>query len=185
VDLAFVGLNVTAEAIEVAIRPTGEMWKTEFADENITATAKKLKHLQPKLVVMEAAGAFELPVAGVFAIHGLPFAIVNPRNVRDFARAVGRISRFDYTQAGLLAHFGELVDLEPRPLPEEIIGKLKYLHTRRANVLDMLLLERGHLAEAPACLRNDVQRHINFLDQSITMLNQDFNRTVRSSVAWR
>jgi transposase len=185
VDSAIVGLNATAEAIEVAIRPTGEMWKTGIADENITATAKRLKHLQPKLVVMEAAGAFELPVAGVFAIHGLPFAIVNPRNVRDFARAVGRISRFDYTQAGLLAHFGELVDPAPRPLSDELIEKLKYLHTRRGNVLEMLLLEKNYLASASTCLRNDILRHINFLEQSITTLNQEFNRTVRSSVAWR
>lgn len=178
----FVGLNATAEAIEVAVRPTGEMWKTEFADESIAATATKLKHLQPKLVVMEASGSFELPVAGVFAIHGLPFTIVNPRNVREFARAIGKISR---TQADLLAHFGELVALEPRPLPEPLVEKLKQLHGRRAHVLEMLVAERTHLEEAPSCLRNDILRHINFLDQSVATLNQEFNRAVRSSVAWR
>jgi transposase len=185
VESQVVGLNATAETIEVAIRPTGEMWKTDFADENIRATAEKLKCMQPRLVVMEAAGAFELPIAGVFAIYGLPFAIVNPRNVREFARAVGRISRFDYIQADLLAHFGELIDLQPRPLPDELVEKLKYLRTRRDNVLDMLLLEKSHLAEAPPALRGDILRHINFLEQSITTLNQEFNRTVRSSAAWR
>src|SRR5437879_6301650 len=161
------------------------MWTTDFVDENIAATARKLKYLQPKLVVLEAAGAFELPIAGMFAIHGLPFAIVNPRNVREFARAVGRISRFDYTQAGLLAHFGELSDLEPRPLPDELIEKLKHLRTRRTSVLEMLFLERSYLAKAPPSLRNDIQRHIHFLEQSIATLNQEFNRAVRSSAAWR
>jgi transposase len=185
VESQFAGLSATAETIEVAIRPTKEMWKTDFADENIAATAKKLKGMQPKLVVMEAAGAFELPVAGVFAIYGLPFAIVNPRNVREFARAVGRVSRFEYTQADLLAHFGELVDLQPRPLPEELVEKLKYLRTRRENVVEMLLLERSYLATAPQSLRNDIQRHINFLEQGIAALNQDFNRTVRASAVWR
>ncbi len=67
-ETQFAGLSATAEMIEVAVRPTGEMWKTDYADENIAATAKKLKGMQPKLVVMEAAGAFALPVAGVFAI---------------------------------------------------------------------------------------------------------------------
>jgi len=185
VEFQFVGLNATAETIEVAVRPTGEMWRTDYADENIAATAKRLKGIQPKLVVMEAAGAFELPVAGVFAIYGLPFAIVNPRNVREFARAVGRISRFDNTQAGLLAHFGELTDLEPRPLPDELVEKLKYLRNRREKVLEMVHLEKSYLAEAPSGLRNDILRHINFLEQIVTTLNQEFNRAVRSSIAWR
>jgi len=76
-------------SIEVAVRPTGEMWRTDFADETITATATKLKQMVPKLVVMEGTGTFELPVAGIFATVGLPLAIVNPRNVREFARALG------------------------------------------------------------------------------------------------
>jgi transposase len=185
VDSQYVGLNASAEAIEVAIRPTGEMWTTDFADENIAATARKLKYLQPKLVVLEAAGAFELPIAGMFAIYGLPFTIVNPRKVREFARAVGRISRFDKTQAGLLAHFGELIAPDPRPLPDELIEKLKHLRTRRDNVMEMLLLEKSYLAEAPPALRIDIARHINFLEQSLTSLNQEFNRTVRCSAAWR
>jgi hypothetical protein len=85
----------------------------------------------------------------------------------------------------LLAHFGELTDLKPKPLPGPLVEKLKHLRTRRAGVLDMLLLERSNLAEAPGCLRADIQRHINFLEQSIATLNQEFNRTVRSSAAWR
>ena len=126
-DSRFVGLNATAQMIEVAVRPTGEMWRTEFADETITATATKLKHMGPKLVVMEGTGTFELPVAGIFATVGLPLAIVNPRNVREFARAIGRGTRSDCTPAGLLAYFGELVYPEPRPLPDELIRKLKDL----------------------------------------------------------
>src|SRR4051812_9135820 len=180
----FVGLNATSEAIEVAIRPGGEMWKTDFADEHIAATATRLKYLQPKLVVLEAAGSFELPVAGMFAIYGLPFAIVNPRKVREFARAVGRIGRFDTTEAGLLAHYGELIDPEPRPLPDDVVEKLRYLRTRRENVVEMLLLEKSYLADSPAGIRNDISRHISFLEQSIGTLNQEFNRTVRCSAAW-
>ncbi|PYS36111.1 MAG: hypothetical protein DMG14_25440 [Acidobacteria bacterium] len=184
-DSTFVGLNATSQMIEVAIRPTGELWKTDFADESITETATKLKCMEPKLVVMEGAGSFELPVAGVLATVGLPFAIVNPRSVRDFARAVGRISRLDFTHAGLLAHFGELVHPEPRPLPDEVIEKLKDLRMRRDDLHPMLLLERSRLAEAVGVVRKDLQRHVNFLEQSISTLNQEFNRTVRLSAAWR
>jgi len=185
VDSRFVGLDATSEKIEVAVRPTGEIWKTEFAEERINATAEWLKGIRPRLVVMEATGTFELPVAGVFATQGLPFAIVNPRSVREFARAVGRMARFDCTHAGLLAHFGELVHPEPRPLPEDLIQKLKELLTRREDVNQMLVLEKGRLEDASVILRKDVQRHIGFLEQSIAMLNQEFNRAVRFSAAWR
>ena len=181
----FVGINASPAALEVAVRPTGEVWKTHFAEESIEETAGRLKCLQPKLVVMEASGAYELPVAGILAIHGLPFTIVNPRNVREFARAVGKGSRFDHTQAGLLAHFGELVDPEPRPLPQDLIETLEHLRTRRDSVRQMLALEREYLAASPAALRNDILRHIDYLEQNIAMLNQKFNRAVRSSAAWR
>ena len=183
-DSQFVGLDATAEVIEVAVRPTGEMWKTNFADEKIAATAERLKDLQPKLVVLEAAGTFELPVAGVFAIYGVPFTMVNPRKIRDFARAIGRTTRSDNTQAGLLAHFGELINPEPRPLPDALIDKLKHLRARRDNVMEILCLEKRHLVDAPSTVRIDIVRHIGFLEQNLTALNQEFNRTVRSSVAW-
>jgi transposase len=185
VDSTFVGLNATSQTIEVAIRPTGELWKTEFADETITATATKLKDMQPRLVVMEGTGTFELPVAGIFATVGLPFAIVNPRSIREFTKAVGRLSRLDYTQAGLLAYFGELVNPDPRPMPDDLVKKLVELRTRRHDVMQMLNLERSRLPEATEILRKDLLRHINFLEQSIAMLSQEFSRTVRSSAVWR
>jgi transposase len=184
VDSRFVGLNATSQMIEVAIRPTGELWKTDFADEEITATASKLKGMQPTLVVMEATGTYELPVAGNLATVGVPFAIVNPRSIREFAKAVGRISRLDFTQAGLLAYFGELVHPEPRPLPDDLIRKLIDLRSRRDDVTQMLLLEKNRLANAPEVLRKDMLRHITFLEQSISTLNQEFSRTVRFSTAW-
>lgn len=184
-DLRFVGLNATSQTIEVAIRPSGEIWKTDFADENITVTATKLKGMQPKLVVMEGTGSFELPVAGTFATIGLPFAIINPRSLRDFARTVTRLSRVDFSHAGLLAYFGELVSPDPPQLPDDVIEKLKTLRGRRDDLSQILTVERNRFAEAPALLRKDMQRHISFLEQSIATLNQEFNRTVRLSAAWR
>src|SRR5215813_13292020 len=185
VETRFVGVNATSSMIEVAVRPSGEKWQTDFADESITDTATKLESIHPQLVVMEGNGTFELPVAGIFATHGLPFAIVNPRNIREFARAVSRISRLDLTQAGLLAYFGELVNPDPRPLPDDLIKKLVDLRSRRDDVMQMLLLERSRLADVAEVLRKDVKSHISFLEQSIATLNQEFSRTVRFSAVWR
>src|SRR5262245_18868936 len=158
--------------IEVAVRPSGEEWQTEFADESITDTATKLKSIHPQLVVMEGTGTYELPLAGVFATYGLPFAIVNPRNLREFARTVGRMTRADYSQAGLLAHFGELVHPEARPLGEETVRKLRELRSRREDLRQMLNLERSRLAEASIVLRREVQRHVNFLEKDVALLDQ-------------
>jgi len=185
VDSRFIGLDATAEAIEVAVRPSGELWKTEFDDQTIAETATKVKCLQPELVVMQATGTFELPVAGMFATVGVPFSIVNPRDVREFARSISRMNRPQLTHAGLLAYFGELVHPNPRPLPDDLIKKLIDLRTRRDDVRQMLSLEKARLATAPEVLRKDMQRHITFLEQSITSLNLEVSRTVRSSVAWR
>jgi hypothetical protein len=88
------------------------------------------------------------------------------------------------TQAGLLAYFGELVNPEPRPLPDELIQKLKELRSRRDDVQQMLLLERSRLDGASPVLRKDMQRHITFLEQSISALNQEFRREVRLSAVW-
>jgi len=184
VDSRFVGLNATSSTIEVAIRPSGEIWTTAFADESITATATKLKGVEPKLVVMEGTGTYELPVAGILATFGLPFAIVNPRSIREFARALGRLTRLDCSPAGLLARFGELVHPEARPLPNDVLEKLKDLRNRREDVTQMLTLEKSRLVDASPVLRKDMQRHIHFLEQSISTLNQEFSRTVRSSSAW-
>jgi transposase len=95
------------------------------------------------------------------------------------------MSRLDYTQAGLLAHFGELVHPEPRPLGEDVIQKLKDLRTRRDDLQHMVLLEKDRLDAATGVLRKDVLRHIDFLEQSISTLTLEFSRTVRFSSAWR
>jgi transposase len=170
--------------VEVAVRPTGEIWKTDSADESLTATAARLQGIQPELVVLEGTGTYELPLAGLFATFGLPFAIVNPRSLREFARAVGRMSRLDYSQAGLLAHFGELVHPEARPLSAEVVEKLKEFRSRRAEILQMLQLERERLGQASSVLRKDLQRHVTFLEQNIAALDLESNRIIRLSTAW-
>jgi transposase len=185
VEPRYVGVNATASSIEVAILPTGEHWKTNFGDESIDETATKLKGMKPQLVVMEGTGTFELPVAGVFATYGLPFAIVNPKSIREFARTVGRMSRMDYSQAGLLAHFGELVHPQPRPMPDELVERLKELRSRRDEILQMLSLEKSRLGQTSFVLRKDIQRHIDFLEKSVAQLDQEFGRTVRFSAAFR
>src|SRR5438067_168733 len=107
-ERAFVGLDINRNGIQAMVRPTGEQWASAIDDSGISETAERLSAVHPEVIVMEAQGGLELPVAGMLATAGLPLALVSPRSVRDFARAIGR-SRSDYDHAELLAHFAELV----------------------------------------------------------------------------
>jgi transposase len=185
VDGRFVGLDVTRSVIEVAVRPTGELWTSKATEDGLAETADKLRYIGPELVVMEATGALELPVAGALATEGLPFALVHPRTVRDFARAIGRITRSDKGQAGLLAYFAELVRPEARSLPPEVIQQLKDLRIRRHEITQMLALERNRLGGSAAVVVRDLQTHISYLEKSLTVLDEQVNRTIRASHIWR
>src|SRR5262245_10165786 len=103
----FVGVDVSGNSIAVAVRPSGEMWMAEAGEDGVAQIADRLLYIRPDLVVLEAYGRFELAVAGTLAAIGLPFALIPPRNIRDFARALGYPLRSDQHQAGLLAQFAE------------------------------------------------------------------------------
>jgi transposase len=180
----FAGVDVTKGSIEVAVRPTGEFWTATPDDYGLAETAEKLRSLEPELVVMEAAGRFELPVAGALATVGLPFALVHPRNLREFARAIGRINKVD-THAGLLAQFAELVRPEAKPLSTELIQQLKDLRKRRQELIEMVTLEKSRLEVAQAAVHRELQSHVRFLEKSLSSLEDQFNRTIRFSPIWR
>jgi len=183
-DGAFVGLDVQRSGIQAAIRPTGEHWRTGIDDTGIIETTEKLTEIHPQLVVMEAQGGLELPVAGALAPAGVPFALISPRSVREFAKAIGRL-RPDRDQAGLLAHFAELVRPEVRMLPTKIIDQLAALKKRRQEVIKMLALERARLDSDCLVVQKDIKNHLYFLERSVAVLAEEISRTVRSSCIWR
>ena len=183
-EYTFVGLDVKAAGIHAVVRPTGEHWETARHDRGIAETSERLQSIHPTLVVMEANGNFELPVAGTLATMGLPFALIPPHNIREFAKATGRF-RQDQTHADLLAYFAELVRPRVRPLPPELIEQLSALRKRRQQLQEMLSLERTRLAEAPAALQRGIKNHVYFLEKSVLLIGDEISRTVRSSTAWR
>jgi transposase len=176
----FVGLDVNRTAIQIVVRPSGEHWTSAVDESGINETTAKLREIHPDLVVMEAHGGPELPVAGTLASVGLPFALVSPRSIREFAKAIGRTRR-DTDQAGLLAHFAELVRPEVRKVPAELVKQLKALRSRRLDVVKMLLLERGRLDADLAFIQKDIRNHIFSLEKSILGIDEEISRTVRSS----
>jgi transposase len=144
-----------------------------------------LRTIQPALIVLQATGGLEVPVAGALAAAALPVVVVNPRHARDFAKATGRLAKTAPLDAQGLAHFAEAVRPTPRPLPEAHVQELSALLTRRRQLVQMLTAERRRLQRAPPRIRADIQAHIAWLDRRLARTDDDLAATIRSSPLWR
>jgi transposase len=180
-----VGIDVAKARLDVAVRPQEEAWAVPNDEGGIAALVARLAPLAPVLVVLEATGGLEVPAAAALAGAGLPVAVVNPRQVRNFARAVGQLAKTDALDAQILARFGEVVRPAPRPLPDADAQALAALVARRRQVLAMLTAERQRLGTARVPVRDRVRAHIAWLEQELADLDADLRRRVHASPLWR
>jgi transposase len=181
----FIGIDVAKESLDLAVRPDGVTWQATNDDAGIATVVQRLTALAPTLVVLEATGALEVPLAAALATAGLPVAVVNPRQVRDFARATGRLAKTDRLDAAVLAHFAEAVHPEPRPLPDRTSRTLAALVTRRRQLVEMLTAERNRRLAAPAALHAELDEHIAWLLLRLRRLDHDLASAVQQSPVWR
>jgi transposase len=137
----YVGIDVAKDRLDVHVRPSGETFAVARDGEGLAELAERLKGLVPSLVVIEATGGFEVTAAAALAAAGLPLAVVNPRQIRDFARATGKLAKTDALDAAAIAHFAEAIRPEPRPLPDDQLRLLDELVTRRRQIVAMIRAE--------------------------------------------
>jgi transposase len=150
-----------------------------------SALQQHLHGLQPTLIVLEATGGLEVPVAAALATAGFAVAIVNPRQVRDFAKATGLLAKTDALDAALLARFAEAVRPEPRPLPDAATQVLEGLLKRRRQLVEMLTTEQHRRLNAIPAVREDLTAHIRWLEQRLADLDRELRDQVRQSPLWR
>ena len=181
----FVGIDVSKDRLDVAVRPTGETWQVPYDAEGISSLAENLRELAPQLVVLEATGGMELAVAGELALAEVPIAVVNPRHVRNFARAAGKLAKTDALDARVLAHFAEAMQPEPRPLPDATTQELKALVARRRQLVEMITAEKNRMRTATRRIRPKVQEHVRWLEEHLEDLDQDLGDFMRSSPMWK
>ncbi|HMA27565.1 MAG TPA: IS110 family transposase [Solirubrobacterales bacterium] len=181
----FVGIDIAKAELVVAVRPTGEQWTTAHTEAAGPALVARLQALAPQLIVCEASGGYEIPVAGLLGAAALPIVVVNPRQVRDFAKATGRLAKTDRLDAALLAHFAEAVQPAVRPLPDAATQLLAALVTRRRQLVEMLTAEENRRGLLPPALRADLQDHIADLRRRVARLDQDLDQHLRASPIWR
>jgi transposase len=181
----FVGLDVSKTEIEGVARPGDAVLRVPHTDDGIAGLVAKLQELRPTLVVLEATGGYEVNLSTALAIAGLPVAIVNPRQVRDFAKALGRLAKTDAIDAHVLALFAERIRPEPRGLPDEAHQELAALIARRRQLIEMLVAERNRLALAPEAVRTDLRQHIRWLERRLSDFDDQITTLIRKSPLWR
>jgi len=181
----YVGVDVAKDWLDVAQRPEGAPWRVSNDERGIAALVERLVQLRPVLVVLEATGGMEMPVVGALVVAQLPTAVVNPRQVREFARATGRLAKTDAIDAQVLAQFGEAVRPELRPFPDAATQELSALLTRRRQLVGMLTAEKNRLRTAAKAVRADVQEHIRWLERRLSDLDGQLAQSIRSSPSWR
>ena len=145
----FVGIDVSKAVLDVAVSPTGEKWSVANSSEGLPELVKRLKHLQTTLIVLEASGGLERRAVAALAGAGLPIVAVNPRQVRDFAKATGKLAKTDGIDAAVLALFAERIRPTPRPLKDTETQELEALVVRRRQVVEMITAEKNRLSAAP------------------------------------
>jgi transposase len=177
----FVGIDISKDRLDIALRPTGEREAVANAEPAIAALVARLQAYHPTLIVLEATGGFELAVTAALAAARQPVVVVNPRQVRDVAKATGKLAKTDALDAAILAQVAEAV----RPVPEATTQALGALLTRRRQLVAMRTAESNRLGTALPPVRNGIRAHLAWLDRQLAQFDEDLTRAIRESPVWR
>jgi transposase len=181
----FVGIDVSKDHLDLAVRPTGAAFRLANDATGQTALVERLQPLAPALVVLEATGGYERPLVAALQAAAIPVAVVNPRQARDFAKGTGRLAKTDRIDAAVLAHFAEAVRPAPQaPSPAERQA-LEALLCRRRQLVEMRVMESNRLGSCrDAALRGGIERHLAWLDSELKDLEQQLDAAVQSHEEW-
>lgn len=184
-DLVSVGIDVSKSRLDIAVRPAGTAWQATNDPAGIATVVERVGALRPAHIVLEATGGLETPLTAALATAGLPVAVVNPRQVRDFAKATGRLAKSDALDAAVLAHFGAAVQPVPRPLPDAQAQTLSELLTRRSQLVAMLTAEQNRRSSLTGSRRVGVERHLVWLRAELRAVEAELRAAVQARPVWR
>ena len=185
-DPVVVGIDVSKAELAIAVHPSGETWTSATPPAAVDALVTRLVALAPTLVVVEATGGYELALVAACAVAHVPVAVVNPRQVRAFAQALGRTAKTDAIDATVLALFGARIQPAARAMPDAETQALAALVARRRQLLDMLQAEQQrltHVTTGPVA--RDLRTHIRWLERRVTDVHNDITGAIQRSPVWR
>ncbi|MEZ4726077.1 MAG: IS110 family transposase [Caldilineaceae bacterium] len=180
----YVGIDVAKNHLDVAVRPSGQRWRYLRDEAGIAALVQLLSSEKPALIVLEATGGLEMSVVSALLQAELPVVVVNLRQVRDFAKATGRLAKTDQLDADVLAHFGEAIKPTPRPLPSEQQRQLDALIGRRRQLVEILVAEQNRQRIALPKAQPSLERHITWLEAELGDIEGALQILIRETPAW-
>jgi transposase len=181
-----IGIDVAKEHLDIHVRPTDEAWRVSNDDAGLITLVTRLRALGPLVIVLEASGGYEIPLTAALASAALPVAVVNPRQIRAYARAVGQLAKTDRLAAHVIALFAEAVRPAARPVPDEQARALGELIARRRQLVDMLVAEQNRRPLVrDRRLQRHVDAHIAWLEEALRRLDHDLTTLIRTTPAWR
>lgn len=185
----FVGIDVAKAELVVSILPSAERFSVANDERGVRTLVERLRGLAPTLIVLEATGGYELLGVAALAAAALPVVVVNPRQVRDFAKATGQLAKTDRIDADILARFADVVRPVVRAIPDAEAHELDALLTRRRQLLEMLQAERNRtgqvFGQGQRLVRKSLETHIAFLERELRMTDTDLGKMVKASPLWR
>jgi transposase len=185
-DTIIVGIDVSKDRLDIAVRPGGEAFVVERTAAGLELLAGRLRELSPHIVALEATGGFETVAAATLAAAALPVVVVNPAQIRAFAKALGQRAKTDPIDAAVIAHFAEATKPEPRPLPDAATRLLADLVARRRQIVEMIGAERQRQKRVTIPrLSTSIARLLKALEKELASLDADIDDAVRGSPAWR
>ncbi len=185
-DIVTVGIDVSKDRLDVAVRPSGEVFAVERNAAGLDGLAARLREIAPHVVALEATGGFETVAAASLSAAGFPVVVVNPAQIRAFAKALGQRAKTDPIDAAVIARFAEATRPEPRPLPDEATRLLADLVGRRRQIVEMIGAERQRERRMTTPhLRKSIARLLKALEKELASVDRDIDDAVRGSPAWR
>jgi transposase len=181
----FVGIDVAKDSMEVTVHEGKEGWNFTNDEPGLSKLVTKMKRLSPYLIVLEATGGYENTVAAELQSKGFPVAVVNPRQIRDFARSVGILAKTDILDARVIAHFAAKIQPAPRIMPSEEAKKLGAVLMRRRQVVTILTAEKNRLQQAATAVRKRVQNHVTWLERELSDINKELKQMIQDDPEWK
>ncbi|GFO65711.1 IS110 family transposase [Geomonas paludis] len=183
--VAVAGIDVSKENLDLFVIPLGVSQRFVNDESGCNQLVKVLAELAPSRVIFESTGGLEMLAAGIASAASLPVVIVNPRQIRDFAKACGLLAKTDKLDAKVIALFGQKIEPDIRPLKDEPAQELSALISRRRQLVEMLTAEKNRLSAAPKSVRDGIIRHIEWLEEQIRSYDDDISRFIQSSPMWK
>ena len=180
-DEEYIGVDVSKDNLDAAAYQAKRRWRISNSEEGINQVVDICKELSPALVVMESTGGYEVSLALALSKAGIPYAVVNPREVRNFARATKKLAKTDAIDAQVLAHFAAVIKPEPRGISDEETREMEDLLARRRQVIEMITAEKNRLHTARKAVKPDIVDHIQYLEKKLVDTNHKLNTKIKQS----